>query len=278
MRRSSAVGRLVLVLAALSVILAGQAAASFSATTSATTSSSVTSRYERTVLADRPAAFLQRGRDITGRGGNGVFVGAYRTTHLPNGDPAVAFAGRGQFLRFADRPAFRVTSRGVLTVEYWIRPDTLQFSDEEGSGYVYLLGKGDPGQHEWYGRMYSRVNAESRPNRLSGYAFNSSGGLGAGSYFQDAVVLGRWIHVVLVINSVHKSRQYPMGYTKIYKNGDLRDKDSLADYDIRPRSGDSPLRIGTGYRDSFFEGAVGDVAFYKYELSATRVRTHADAM
>ena len=53
-----------------------------------------------------------------------------------------------------------------------MRPDTLQFSDEEGSGYVYTMGKGDPGSHEWYTRMYSEFNAESRPNRISGYAFN----------------------------------------------------------------------------------------------------------
>ena len=112
------------------------------------------------------------------------------------------------------------------------------------------------------------------PPAWAKYAFNSAGGLGAGSYFQDPVRTGRWIHVVLVINSRNRSAQYPMGYTRIYKNGVLRDTDSLADYDIVPKSGTAPLRIGTGYLGSFFQGAIGDVAFYDRELAPVRVKAH----
>jgi hypothetical protein len=122
--------------------------------------------------------------------------------------------------------------------------------------------------------MYSYSNQENRPNRISGYAFNPAGGLGAGSYFQDVVRPHRWIHVTLVVNANARSSRYPMGYTRIYKNGVLRDTDSLADYGIVPRSGSAPLRIGTGYLQSFFQGAIGDVAFYNHELSAARIRAH----
>lgn len=236
------------------------------------------SAYVRAVLQDRPAALLQGSRDVTGRGARATAVGRPRHAWLPNGDRAVRFNGRGQHLSFASRPAFQITKTGALTVEYWMRPDTLQFRDDEGSGYVYVLGKGSPGQHEWYGRMYSRSNPESRPNRISGYSFNPRGGLGAGSYFQDRVRAGRWIHVALVINSRHRSNRYPSGYTRIYKNGVLRDTDSLRDYDIVPRGGSAPLRIGTGYLGSFFQGAVGNVAFYNRELGAGRIRAHFRAM
>ena len=58
----------------------------------------------------------------------------------------------------------------------------------------------------------------------------------------------------------------------------LRDTDSLADYGIVPRAGSAPLRIGTGYRNSFFKGAVGDVAFFPRELAASRVGAHYRAM
>jgi hypothetical protein len=37
-------------------------------------------------------------------------------------------------------------------------------------------------------RMYSLANAETPPNRISGYAFNPAGGLGSGAFFQDPVI------------------------------------------------------------------------------------------
>ena len=61
-------------------------------------------------------------------------------------------------------------------------------------------GKGEAGSHEYALRMYSRQNAASRPNRISGYAFNPQGGLGSGSYFQDPVTKGEWIYVAVVID------------------------------------------------------------------------------
>lgn len=247
----------------------------------ATTSAAATvarSGYVNAVLADDPVALLQGTTDLTGRGPAGMAVGGPSTTTLPNGDPALAFNGKGQYLQFADRRAFEVDATGVLTAEFWMRPDALQFADEEGSGYVYTMGKGTSGAHEWYTRMYSKDNAESRPNRISGYVFNPAGGLGSGSYFQDPVRVGEWIHVALVINAKATSAQYPMGYAKIYKNGALRDTDSLKDYNVVPKSGTAPLRIGTGYLNSFFHGAIGNVAFYDKELGAAQLQKHVAAI
>ncbi|WP_143343207.1 LamG domain-containing protein, partial [Crossiella equi] len=137
-----------------------------------------------------------------------------------------------------------------------------------------------PGQHEYVARMYAKTNTEDRPNRVSGYAFNPSGGLGAGSYFQDALTAGRWIHYVLVINARVRTPEYPHGYTKVYRDGVLRDQDHLVirDVVITPVDGTAPLRVGTRDFGSWFAGAVGKVAVYGHELSAARVAAHTAAM
>jgi hypothetical protein len=258
----------------LGSVLPGASLTDPAAATAAAKAKPHRSALVRAVLSDRPTAFLQGLRDLSGHGASGAAVGRPRKVRMPNGDPAFAFDGRGQHLRFSKRSAFEIPRTGILTAELWMRPATLQFPRTEGSGYVYVMGKGNPGAQEWFVRMYSRSNAEARPNRISGYAFNPRGGLGAGSYFQDRVLPRRWIHVALVINAKHRSARYPSGYTRIYKNGVLRDTDSLKDYDIVPRSGSAPLRIGTGYLGSFFQGAVGDVAFFDKELGGARIRAH----
>lgn len=90
------------------------------------------------------------------------------------------FNGTTQYLQLPDANDLSVTSRGRLTIEARIRPDTLPFPSQEGSGYVYLLGKGarqtstskSPG-------CTPRPNRENRANRISGHAFNV---LGSGSH------------------------------------------------------------------------------------------------
>ena len=264
--------------ATLVLALAGGIAGFATAGPAASASGAVDSAYERAVAADKPSAFLQRNRVVIGRGTAGKVVGTPGATRMPNGDPAFVFNGSGEHLKFASRGAFSIPTTGRLTVEYWIRPDALQFPDSESSGYVYILGKGAPGKHEWYGRMYNKQNSENRPNRISGYAFNPNGGLGAGSYFEDPVARGRWIHVALAFNTKNTSSAFPTGYVKIFKNGVLRDKDSLKGYNIVPKNTGAPLRIGTGYLDSYFKGAIGNVAFYNKELSGKRLKAHFNAM
>ena len=139
------------------------------------------------------------------------------------------------------------------------------------------MGKGTANNHSWVARMYN-ANDVDRPQRISGYSFNLSGGLGAGSYFQDSTPVGTWIHYVLVINTVDTSIAYPTGYTKIYKNGVLRDTDSLQGYSIVPGNGNAPMRVATRDLGSFFKGAIGKVAIYDYELSASQLLVHNNTM
>lgn len=245
------------------------------------------STYDAAVLADDPDVYWAMSGaaagtepDLTGGQLTGSYVGAPSPTTLPNGDTAVDFDGATQYFEAADADVLSPATTGVITIEAWMRPDVLQFPNDESSGYVHWMGKGTTGQFEYVSRMYSLQNDENRPNRISGYSFNLSGGLGAGSYFQDAVTAGEWIHYVLVINSTATSTAYPNGYTKVYRDGVLRDQDDLSirGQVIVPERGTAPFRAGTRDFGSWFDGAVGKIAMWDSELSAAQIQAHYDAM
>lgn len=246
------------------------------------------SAYDQRILSDNPVMFLTLSGgssgaiDRTGHGHNGLLVNTPTTTLMPNSDSATLFDGSSQYVEVANHLNLSIPKTGVITLEAWLRPDTLEFPHSEATGYVHWMGKGmyagqvGLSQTEYMARMYSYTNTETppRPNRISGYAFNLAGGLGAGSYFQDTVSVGEWIYYVLVINTVTTNATYPTGYTKLYKNGTERDKDSMSDYGIIPAHGTSPFRIATVDFVSFFKGAIGKVALYDYELSAQSINEH----
>jgi len=246
------------------------------------------SSYDDLIRSHNPAMYLRMSTprtgietDLTGRGHTGAYHPATRypaQSRLPNGDRVAVFDGATQYLQVADANDLSVTSRGELTVEAWIRPDTLQFPRAEGSGYVHFLGKGEPNQQEYAGRMYSRLNEENRPNRISGYAFNLAGLKGSGSYFQSPVRVGEWILVDIVINTRNTSATYPTGYVKIFRNGRLEDTTALNQYNVVPGNGTAPFRVGTRDFASYFKGAVGKVALYLHELAPSQILSHYRAM
>ncbi len=244
-----------------------------------------TSAYDTAVLADAPALYLPLGGTETDLNAVGYQLATYRNSpgsaSLPNGDAASLFDGTSQYVEVPDQEQLSAVTAGQLTVEAWIRPDSTVFPRTEGTGYVHWLGKltyGPTGGCEWAARIYSQGNTEGRANRISGYAFNAGGGLGSGSYFQDPVVPGQWIHYTLVINSGYRSTPYPAGYVKVYKDGVLRDQDSLADYGIIPTRTPAPVRIGSASLRSYFLGAIGKVAIYPRELTATQIAAHHQVM
>jgi hypothetical protein len=247
--------------------------------------------YDAAILSDRPVLFLSLGNsgersfevDASGSGVRGSYLplgSRFSTVKMPNGDLAPEFDGATQYLEVASSPRLSTTTTGVLTIEAWIAPKTLQFGHEQGSGYVYWLGKGEPSQYEYAGRIYSAVNSEipPRPNRISGYVFNRIGGLGSGSYLQDPISVGEWIYVTLIFNTRNVSPQFPMGYCSIFKNGVLRQITSLAEFNTEPTRGTAPLRVGTMNGKSFFGGAIGKVAIYDFELSGQQILNHAQMM
>jgi hypothetical protein len=186
-------------------------------------------------------------------------------TPTASGGAAPDFDGSSGYVQIGDNDAYSHATFGGLSVEAWIRPDSLSMPRRESGGYVHWMGKGVAGAHEWTTRMYQEGNTEGRANRISAYHFNPEGGLGAGSYFQDAVTVGQWIHVVATIDGTT---------IRIYKNGVLRDSDALSGYNITPRNTSSPLRIGTRDFNSFFQGAIARVAIYKGALPVARIQAH----
>lgn len=190
-------------------------------------------------------------------------------TQLPNGDAALVFNGVNQYAEIPDSDVFSVDTTKHLTVEVWLRPDTLENAKAESSGYVYVLGKGTTGNHEWALRMYNLTNAENRPNRMSAYVWALSGGVGYGSYVQEPVAVGEWMHFVFVVDDEANTMQ-------LYKNGVLRDTDSHAAIELD--NGVGPVRLGTRNFSSWFNGALGKFAIYDTALAPERIKAHYDTM
>ena len=190
-----------------------------------------------------------RGGAIAGAGGSAGSAAA--------SDGAPVFDGTSGYVEIPDDNLFSEPTSGGITVEAWMRPDSTAMPRDESSGYVHWMGKGVSGQHEWVARMYQDGNSEGRENRISFYSFNLTGGLGAGSYFQDTVTVGGWIHYAGEFDDVN---------TYIFKNGVLRDMDPLSGYSIVPGNGTAPVRIGTRDFASFFQGSVARVAIYSTRL------------
>ncbi len=178
---------------------------------------------------------------------------------------APIFNGSTGYVEIPDADVFSESTTGALSVEAWMRPDSLTMPNAESSGYVHWMGKGTNGQHEWVARMYQQGNSEDRANRISFYSFNLTGGLGAGSYFQDTVVVNQWIHYVGTFDDTR---------TYIYKNGAMRDSDLLSDYSIEPMNGTAPVRIGTRDMNSFFQGSIARVAIYNVRLTEQQILAH----
>ncbi len=228
------------------------------------------SAYDSLVLRGHPVFYRSPGSPGVGTGVSFPSANPLKRTRMPNGDSAEVFDGFTQYVEVPSNPAISVRPNGAITIEAWIRPDTLNFPSTESDGYVHWAGKGEPGQQEFALRLYSKVNSANRPNRTSGYAFNPEGGLGSGSYFQDVLRVNEWIHVALIIDN----RASRGKVITIFKNGVLRKTTPLSQFDVVPEPGTAPLRIGTRDMRSFFKGAIGKFAVYGYALSESQLKKH----
>jgi hypothetical protein len=201
----------------------------------------------------------------------------------PNpGDVYLQFNGIDNYVEIPSIDALSVSTTGELTVSAWLKPDVLNFANWEGTGYVHWMGKGTSGQQEWVFRMYNRDNTTEtppRPNRISFYVFNPEGRLGVGTYFQEAVTEGEWIHVVGVAG---------LSQVYIYKDGAYRRCDTYRgpaaggcpshrdpatgeQLNINPQAGTAPLRLGTRDSSSFFQGGMRLVRIWNRILGADEI-------
>ena len=144
------------------------------------------SAYEKAVLLKKPVAFWRLGEangpeilDKTSHRHIGTAHGSPRFKALGaikgDRDTAIKFDGNNSYIEIPSHKNFsQPTSGNGLTVEVWVRPDLLEFdgeTDDTQNPYIFWLGKGEPNQHEWALRFYSRKSAD-RSNRISAYIFN----------------------------------------------------------------------------------------------------------
>jgi hypothetical protein len=165
------------------------------------------------------------------------------------------------------------TSGAGLTVEVWMRPDALTFPGQTDQPYVHWLGKGERSQYEWGLRFYSQ-DATQRPNRISAYIWNPSGGEGAGAYFEDPnLEPGAWIHIVATYDPGDWTTDPPAGVS-IYRNGvrQLGPPSSgtlYGTFNISPEHGSAPIRLGARDDLTFtLAGGLDEVAIYPRVLTA----------
>jgi hypothetical protein len=260
--------------------------------------------YDETVLCDHPVAFWGINKtsggepDLTGNGNTGTYMGgAPVLVSMPNGDQAADFNGSTQYLTIPSNAAFSIPTTGNLTWEAWIRPDVLQFPNDDGvSGYVDWMGKCEEygPTCEWEARMYDSNTQESpnRPNRLSAYVFNPSAGLGSGADWQPIAGLiqaSHWYHVVGEYTTLSQpadcanATSYP-GSINIWVNGVGWNHSShgqtgcMSQYNVVPRANNSALNIATMAREAWFQGAIGKVAVYGYLLTQAQITNHYQKM
>jgi hypothetical protein len=241
--------------------------------------------YDSATLALRPVAYFRFipptgrvERNVAARAPDGRFTRAdpgREHRALPNGSPAKLFDGR-TVLRVHSVPSLSVPTTGALTLQAWVRPETLTFQRTQGTGYVTWLGKVGPDENEYALRMYSLGNTEDRGNRVSAYAFNAAGGKGSGSYFQDPLAAGEWLMVTAVITT-RADGGYPANTVTIYRGASRRQTSSLTEFDVKPVAGSASLQVG-GDAGSFFEGAIGKVAVFDRPLPPKDIETQFRVM
>jgi Concanavalin A-like lectin/glucanases superfamily len=248
--------------------------------------------YKNAVLAKKPVGYWRLGEamgpnalDSSGHGHNGTYHGTptFRQRGAIKGDPntAIKLDGRHSYVEIPDHKDFsQPTSGKGLTVEVWVRPDILTFAGETDDPYIHWLGKGEPNQHEWALRFYSRKSRD-RPNRISAYIFNPAGGLGAGAYYQpttrDPLREHEWIHLVACFDPGDADTPGKPG-VQIYKNGvrlqGPSDSGTLyknPHWHIKPAHGTAPLRLGTRDLGSYLTGGLDEVAIYPRALTTQEI-------
>jgi hypothetical protein len=245
------------------------------------------SAYARAVLASGPAAYRRldelRGPTAhvaSGKGNSGRYVGrpqfGQKGAFPSETNRAVGLPGHQtrSYVEIPSREAFSIGSSGKgLTVEVWMRPDALDFKGEDtgpAGDFIHWLGEGEEGRYEWGFRFYGRRS--SRPNRISAYAWNSDGKLGAGAYVEDPVVAGAWIYLVATFDDPRTVN----AKVNLYKNGapGLNNQSPgtlYKDYHISPKHGAAPLRLGTRDLRSFLKGGLDEVAIYPRVLKAEEI-------
>jgi len=203
--------------------------------------------------------------DLSGNSNNGKAHGV--TWNAIGGkleDGAFEFKGINDRITVKDADSLSPNTTGNFTVSFWVKFTDKDFLGEGSKrDYANFLGKGyvEKG-YEWVFRQYNSSNSEARNNRISFYAFNKEGGLGAGSYFQEEMLEEDWIYITGVIDN---------GHVKIYKNGILWNTRPLSEYNITLENGKSDLFIGKMGIKNYFDGSIDELRIYNISLNNSQI-------
>lgn len=259
--------------------------------------------YAEAVLADGPVGYWrlnelthdERVADESGNNHNGSFVGrpslGEQGAIQQNPNCSMSFASEAH-IEIPHSTEFSIQTSGEgLSVEVWMRPDTLLYAGEDNKKYIHWLGKGKPAQRgepkhmEWGFRLYSSDHPQ-RPKRISAYAWNPQGSEGAGAYYEgDLVAEGEWIHLVACFQHYVAPCAMKTG-VQLFVNGEFVQGPPSSgtlyfnegSWSVVPRSGDAPLRLATrsATANSFLKGGIDEVAIYPKALTPQRIRRHYD--
>jgi hypothetical protein len=236
------------------------------------------SLYSQQVIALGPVGYWRLGEtngptafDSSGYRNNGLYhgspafgqPGAIRT----DANTAIGLDGRS-YVEIPSQSGFSVGASG-LTVQAWLRPDVLNFPTAPRAEYIHWLGKGDTGAFEWGFRFYKKDS--SRPNRISAYAWNANGSEGNGAYFEEPIVPGRWINVVAVYQPPGNDTGVFIYRDGTLKNGPPKAPTLYRSYNVTPRPGGAPLRLGCRDLTSLLRGGLDEVAIYPRCLTAAEI-------
>lgn len=254
--------------------------------------------YADLILADKPIGYWRLNErspsDHVANESGKCHFGAFSTTKPVLGEPGAIEGDPNKSMTFAPNAfieilhssEFSIQSSGNgLTVEAWVRPTELLFQGEGDKRYIHWLGKGVPEKMEWGFRLYSSDHPE-RPSRISAYAWNPQGGLGAGAYYQgDLVKQGEWLHFVACYEHYVCCCESKPG-VQLFVNGEFVQGPPSSgtlyfnegEWSVLPRGGDAPLRLGTrsATTNSFLTGSLDEVAIYPYVLTPKQIKQHHD--
>jgi hypothetical protein len=183
-------------------------------------------------------------------------------------DSGAIFDGKS-YVQLPDHDDFSAATTGFLTIVAF-----LTITNWKGAGaseYIHWLGKGKPGGHEYTFRHYvdgGTGEAATRQGRISFYHFNPEGGLGAGSYFQDAEDKTERV----VVGTVDKTN------IAIWRDGVQRDTDALSGYSIKPQNTSTQVCLGSrGDSTGFLVGRLRNIVFFNRKLTTAEIKAIYDA-
>ncbi len=171
---------------------------------------------------------------------------------------ATRFNGENSYIEIPDQDYLSIPTTGALTMSVWMKVEVLDFPYLDAE-YVYWMGKGVPGQQEYAFRIYNRDAVNS--SRIVTDIFDVGGVLEAGSYIQEPIQIGEWVHFVVVYD-------YPSNEISMYKNGELKRVGFfITRVEVTPHNSTAPYRLGTKDLSSFFKGSLDDLRFYDRKLT-----------